>query len=145
MFGMGFSEILIILVIGVLFLGPDKLPEAMVKIAKFFNAFKKTINEAKDAIDKELKIEDLKKEALEYKRRLHETTEDIKSTMNIDEIKEIQKGTTNISQSIKDNIEQAVSSAKDLESKPNPKKDKTKQVKKVYGYKEEVEKEEKNV
>ncbi len=145
MFGMGFSEILIILVIGVLFLGPDKLPEAMVKIAKFFNAFKKTINEAKDAIDQELKIEDLKKEALEYKRRLHETTEDIKSTMNIDELKEIQKGTTNISQSIKDNIEQAVSSAKDLESKTKPKKDKIKQVKKIDEHKKEVKKEEKNV
>ena len=35
MFGMSFSEILVIAVIAVLVLGPDKLPSAMVQIAKF--------------------------------------------------------------------------------------------------------------
>lgn len=35
MFGMGFTEILIIAIIAILFLGPDKLPSAMVEIAKF--------------------------------------------------------------------------------------------------------------
>ncbi len=121
MFGMGFSEILIILVIGVLFLGPDKLPEAMVKIAKFFNAFKKTINEAKDSIDQELKIQDLKQEALEYKKRLHETTDSIKSSMYIDELEEIKKSTSNISQTIKDNVEEVVSVTKNKEEKSLPK------------------------
>ncbi|OQX73864.1 MAG: Sec-independent protein translocase TatB, partial [Campylobacteraceae bacterium 4484_4] len=43
MFGMSFGEILIIAIIAILFLGPDKLPEAMVKIAKFFKSFKKSI------------------------------------------------------------------------------------------------------
>ena len=37
MFGMGFTEILIIMVIAILFLGPDKLPGAMVDIAKFLD------------------------------------------------------------------------------------------------------------
>ena len=34
MFGMGMTEILVILVIAVIFLGPDKLPEAASKISK---------------------------------------------------------------------------------------------------------------
>ncbi len=118
MFGMGFSEILIILVIGILFLGPDKLPEAMVKIAKFFNAFKKTINEAKDSIDQELKIEELKAEAMEYKKRLQETTDTVKRNMYIEEIEDIKNSTTNLNQTIKDSIEDSV------KPKDEPKKDK---------------------
>jgi len=35
MFGLGFMEILFIAIIAILFLGPDKLPGAMVDIAKF--------------------------------------------------------------------------------------------------------------
>ncbi|MCD8476704.1 MAG: twin-arginine translocase TatA/TatE family subunit [Sulfurospirillum sp.] len=41
MFGLGFSEILVIAIIAILFLGPEKLPDAMVKGAKFFKSFKK--------------------------------------------------------------------------------------------------------
>ncbi len=108
MFGMGFSEILIILVIGILFLGPDKLPEAMVKIAKFFNAFKKTINEAKDSIDQELKIQELKAEAMEYKKRLQETTDTVKRGMYIEEIEDIKNSTTNLNQTIKNSIEDSI-------------------------------------
>ena len=40
MFGFGFTEILIIVVIAILFLGPDKLPSAMVDVAKFFRSVK---------------------------------------------------------------------------------------------------------
>ena len=47
MFGMSFSEILVIAIIAVLVLGPDKLPSAMVQIAKFLKMFKKGINDAK--------------------------------------------------------------------------------------------------
>ena len=50
MFGMGFTEIMIIAVIAILFLGPEKLPSAMVDIAKFFRSAKRTINSVKDSL-----------------------------------------------------------------------------------------------
>ena len=68
MFGVGIFEILVILVVAVIFLGPDKLPQAIVDITKFLRAVKKTINDAKDTFDKEVQISELKKEALEYKK-----------------------------------------------------------------------------
>jgi len=43
MFGMGFSEILFIAVIAIIFLGPEKLPGAMVEIAKFIKNAKNAI------------------------------------------------------------------------------------------------------
>jgi len=125
MFGMGFSEIMIILVIGIIFLGPEKLPEAMVKIAKFFNAFKKTINEAKESIDQELKIEELKKEALEYKKKLHETTNSVKHSVYMDEFEEIKNSAGDINKTFKESVEKAVTSTKD-DSKTFPKKEKKK-------------------
>ncbi len=90
MFGMSFAEILVIAIIAILFLGPDKLPEAMVKIAKFFRSFKKTINEAKDTIEHEIHISELREDAIKYKDELQKSVNSI--TKEIDsETKEIKK------------------------------------------------------
>jgi len=83
MFGMGFTEILIIAVIAILFLGPDKLPSAMVEVAKFFRNAKNTIGSVKDSIEEEMQIKDIKEEALAYKRELLETTDKVKSATDI--------------------------------------------------------------
>ncbi len=84
MFGIGFTEILLIAVIAILFLGPDKLPEAMVQIAKFIKSVKKTVGEAKSSLEEEMKIADLKDEALNYKKQLDSATDELKSFKNID-------------------------------------------------------------
>jgi len=128
MFGMGFSEILIILVIGIIFLGPEKLPEAMVKIAKFFNLFKKTINEAKESIDQELKIEELRKEALEYKKKLQETTNSVKHSVYMDEYENIKNSTTSVSNLLNSNVEEVVDAVKNKDE-DTKKESETKKVK----------------
>ncbi|TET91015.1 MAG: Sec-independent protein translocase subunit TatB [Sulfurovum sp.] len=84
MFGIGFTEILLISVIAILFLGPDKLPDAMVQIAKFIKSVKKTVGEAKSSLEEEMKIADLKDEALKYKAQLDNATSELKSFKNID-------------------------------------------------------------
>ncbi len=96
MFGIGFAEMLIIGVIAILFLGPDKLPEAMVQIAKFFNSAKKTITAAKSSIEEELHVSELKEEALRYKQEMMSAQADLAkmTDMNdlsheMDELKEL--------------------------------------------------------
>ena len=90
MFGMGFTEILFVAVIAIIFLGPDKLPEAMVQIAKFFNSFKKTISEAKSTFEQEIHINELKEEALSYKRTLDNDISGFKNSLSspIDDLNE---------------------------------------------------------
>jgi sec-independent protein translocase protein TatB len=78
MFGMGFTEILFIAVIAILFLGPEKLPQAMVDIARFFKKLKGTIADTKEELERELQISDLKAEMLSYKSQLDEMTNDVK-------------------------------------------------------------------
>ena len=102
MFGMGFSEILLVAIIAILFLGPDKLPEAMVQVAKFFKSFKSSINEAKSTIEQEMQIQELKEEALEYKKKLDSAANSAKKQLSFEELEEIKSSTKEISETIKD-------------------------------------------
>jgi len=83
MFGIGFTEILLISIIAILFLGPDKLPGALVEMGKFIKSVKKTVSEAKSSLEEEMKISDLKEEALNYKKQLTEATDELKGFKNL--------------------------------------------------------------
>lgn len=83
MFGMGFTELLLIAIVAILFLGPDKLPDAMVQVAKFIKGAKNAIMEAKSAIDSEVKISKLKEEALGYKSQLKAATDELQGFKNL--------------------------------------------------------------
>jgi len=87
MFGMGFAEILIIGVIAILFLGPDKLPETMIQIAKFFRSVKTTVASAKSSIEEELHLADIKEEANNYKRQLTEASAELERMTDVEGIK----------------------------------------------------------
>jgi len=86
MFGMGFFEILMVAVVAIIFLGPEKLPKALVDAAKFFKAVKKTMDEAKDSIEREVNISKIKEEALAYKNSI---TQDIQTLSKDLELKDI--------------------------------------------------------
>ncbi|MBU1928154.1 Sec-independent protein translocase protein TatB [bacterium] len=88
MFGMGFTEILIILVVAILFLGPDKLPTAMVDIAKFFRNMKKTIGTLKDTLEEEMNVSEIKKEALSYKKELLSASENLSRVTDMTKVGE---------------------------------------------------------
>jgi len=83
MFGMGFTEILIIAVIAILFMGPDKLPGAMVEIAKFFRTIKKTVGDVKDTLEEEMNVSEIKQEALAYKKELLDAGDSLKKATDV--------------------------------------------------------------
>lgn len=78
MFGMGFMEIFLIAIIAIIALGPEKLPTAMVEVAKFIKKFKSGVEDAKSTLDNELNISEMKNEANKFKAQL----EDVKSSVN---------------------------------------------------------------
>ena len=83
MFGMGFTEIMIIAVIAILFMGPDKLPGAMVEIAKFFRTVKKTVGSVKDTLEEEMNVSEIKQEALAYKKELLDASDKLNKAADI--------------------------------------------------------------
>lgn len=84
MFGIGFTELLLISIVAILFLGPDKLPSALVEMAKFIKSVKKTVGDAKSSIEEEMNIADLKEEALNYKKQLNDASNELKGFKNLD-------------------------------------------------------------
>ncbi|AXH09889.1 twin-arginine translocase subunit TatB [Malaciobacter halophilus] len=79
MFGMGFFEIMLVAVIAIIALGPEKLPKAMVEIARFLKKFKSGVEDAKTTLDNELSISDMREEANKFKAQI----EDAKSSVNV--------------------------------------------------------------
>ena len=84
MFGLGMTEILLIAIIAIIVLGPDKLPEAMIKIARMFNSVKKGISDAKTTLDNELNISELKAEANKFKAQIEDTKSSLMADTKID-------------------------------------------------------------
>jgi sec-independent protein translocase protein TatB len=80
MFGMGFIEIFLVLIVAIIALGPEKLPGAMVETVKFFKKIKGELGEAKSTIDKELDLSQMKEDAAQLK----ESVSNIQQMANID-------------------------------------------------------------
>ena len=121
MFGMSFPEILVIAIIAVLALGPQKLPKAMVEIAKYLKIIRKTINDAKQSFDQEVRIAELKEDAKKYKESIAKTKDDIKKKLTFEELEELKSGinevktgaTTSLSD-IKNEIDEVKKMPKDI-------------------------------
>ncbi|WQS93618.1 Sec-independent protein translocase protein TatB [Helicobacter pylori] len=101
MFGMGFFEILVVLIVAIIFLGSEKFPQAIVDVVKFFRAVKKTLNDAKDTLDKEINIEEIKKETLEYQKLFENKVESLKG-VKIEELEDAKITAENEIKSIQD-------------------------------------------
>lgn len=61
MFGMGMPEILLILAIALIVIGPQKLPELAKSLGRAMNEFKRATNELKDSMDLDGDLKDVKK------------------------------------------------------------------------------------
>jgi sec-independent protein translocase protein TatB len=121
MFGMGLSEIFFIIVIAILFLGPDKLPDAMVQIAKFFRSIKRTVNDARSSLEEELKISELKEEAFKYKKQLDEATKQLEraTTADLTTLDDL----TETVEAVKKSEERLETEAEEVKEKIEPKRE----------------------
>ncbi len=59
MFDIGFWELVLISVVGLVVLGPERLPKAIRSVAKFIGSAKNMANSVKDELNHELKIAEL--------------------------------------------------------------------------------------
>jgi len=82
MFGIDLGSLIVIMIVAVIFLGPDKLPEMLIQVVKLFRSLKSSINEAKDSIQKEIDIHELKSTALGYKEKIEEMAKETIAPIN---------------------------------------------------------------
>ena len=95
MFGLGFTEILLIAVVALLFIGPDKLPDTMKTIARTLGKAKRMFDDTKETLQNELRIDELREEALGYKAEIEKAKSDLSAFKNVanKEIEEIAEST----------------------------------------------------
>ena len=61
MFGLGFSEILVILVLALILLGPQKLPEVAKQLGRGLRDFRKATDDLKGQFEREMYADDVKR------------------------------------------------------------------------------------
>ncbi len=96
MLGFGIGEIILIAIVAIIVLGPDKLPNALIEMAKFIRIIKKTVQDAKETLDREVNLAEIKKEAQAYKEKLEQSADISKDIKEANLIGEIQKDMNDI-------------------------------------------------
>ncbi len=97
MFGIGLPEMIVILAVALIVVGPDKLPELARSLAKGLGELKKTMNQVKENLSEETKVissvqEDLQKSAgqltdnlLDSETKIWRPEDDVAEGKDIDE------------------------------------------------------------
>jgi len=83
MFGLGFTEILLIAILALLFIGPDKLPDTMKSIARTLGKLKRMVDDTKSTLEQELRVDDLRQEVMQYRAELDKAKSDLNAFKNI--------------------------------------------------------------
>jgi Tat protein translocase TatB subunit len=72
MFGFGFSEVMVILIIALLVVGPKKLPEVAKMIGRGYAQFKRAFEDIKDTVDLDLDLDNNRQTYKKPKNNLNE-------------------------------------------------------------------------
>jgi len=82
MLDIGSTEFLFIIIIAIIVLGPEKLPEAIKTTAKIIGKLKRMWRDATEDIRKEIELEEMKEEMKKYKEELQKLQEQVNKETN---------------------------------------------------------------
>ncbi|WP_237067821.1 Sec-independent protein translocase protein TatB [Microbulbifer guangxiensis] len=74
MFDIGFFELLLVAVVGLLVVGPERLPDAVRTTARWWSGLKRTLHNAREELEREVGADDIRRE-LHNERILRELEE----------------------------------------------------------------------
>ncbi|MFY2510162.1 Sec-independent protein translocase subunit TatB [Vibrio pectenicida] len=87
MFDIGFWELVLISVVGLVVLGPERLPHAIRSVSRFVGSAKKMANNVKDEISHELKVQELQENLRKAEKMgMEDLSPELKSS--VDELKQ---------------------------------------------------------
>lgn len=80
-FDVGFIELCVLLIVGLIVIGPDKLPVAARQLSKWFGGIRRHVNSFKSEVTRELEMDELRRQ-LESQKQSLEKVVDIAETQN---------------------------------------------------------------
>ena len=78
MFDIGFTEILIVGVVALIVLGPERLPSALRTAGMWVGRIKRTVGSVQKEISEELRVEEMRQAAKKQQEKLEENVETLK-------------------------------------------------------------------
>ena len=86
MFDIGFTELLVIALVALVVLGPERLPHAIKVTAMWIGRIKRSFNSVKDEIEREIRVDDIRRdlhndEVMEELRKAREKAEKMRSSV----------------------------------------------------------------
>ena len=82
MFDVGFSELFLVAVIGLLILGPEKLPQAAKTVGGWVRKIRTAASNLTSEIERELEVENLKKELANKNEEIMKQASDLSKKLN---------------------------------------------------------------
>ena len=89
MFDVGFTELMVIAVVALIVIGPERLPRVARTLGHLFGRLQRYVNDVKADINREIELEELKK----FKSTIEDTARGFESTVNA-EINAVQSEAT---------------------------------------------------
>lgn len=82
MFDIGFTEILIVGVVALIVLGPERLPSALRTAGMWIGRIKRTVGSVQKEISEELRVEEMRQAAKKQQEQLESNVETLKKPFN---------------------------------------------------------------
>jgi len=82
MFDSGFLEMLVIGIIALLVIGPERLPSVAAKVGKFIGKIKAFVATTREDIEKEIRADELRNMLIMQKEEINELRDIVKNTQN---------------------------------------------------------------
>jgi len=87
MFDMGFLELMVVLIVGLLVIGPDKLPGTIKTCVIWVNSIRRNLAAARDEFEKQIGADEIRREihnhqVMESLRKAQQTQEEIKQQIS---------------------------------------------------------------
>lgn len=113
MFDIGFTEIILCLLVALVVIGPEQLPQTVRSIALWVGRLKRSMRDTREEIERQIGADDIRRQLHneEIMRSLEETQRHINETMN--------KAQANVQQ-LQQDVQQAVETPAVTPSEPSP-------------------------
>lgn len=84
MFDIGFAEIFVCVIVGLVVIGPERLPEAVRTVGLWVGRIKRSLRETREEIERQVGMEDVRRQlhTEEMMRTLEDMQEEIDSALN---------------------------------------------------------------
>lgn len=106
MFDFGFSELMVIAVVGLIVIGPERLPRAARTLGHLFGRMQRYVTEIKADINREVELDELRKLQASMKEAAQEIEESVSKQVNFIE-EEVKQAESETRKSVEEAVEPA--------------------------------------